>query len=71
MLVAFSGRGEIPHRRYLGAIPGARERRIQALAGVRVSRTGVMPVPTVTVRMKETASIGSHIVNVRTCVRSP
>jgi hypothetical protein len=62
---AISGRGEIPHRRYLGwtrckrQAPGARER-LGMVDGTnanprRVSRPGAMPGPTVTVRMKETA----------------
>jgi hypothetical protein len=59
-LVAFSGRGVIPHRRYLRAIAGARERPTHALAGVGVSRSGAMPEPTVTVRMKESACEGVH-----------
>jgi hypothetical protein len=54
-LTAFSGRGGIPHRRYLQATAGARERLTQAFAGVGVSRLGAMPGPTVTVRMKEIA----------------
>lgn len=54
-LTAFSGRGGIPHRRYLQATAGARERPTQAFAGVGVSRSGAMPGPTVTVRMKEIA----------------
>ena len=54
-LAAFSGRGEIPHRRYPWFFTGARERSAQALAGAEVSRSGEMPEPTVIVRMKEIA----------------
>ena len=57
---AFSGRGGIPHRRYLQVTVGARERLAPAYAGARVSRSGATPEPTVTVRMKEIASSRRH-----------
>ncbi len=45
----FSGRGEIPHRRYAGMT-----RKPASGPGLRgVSRSGEKPEPTVTVRMKE------------------
>ena len=54
MIIApFSGRGEIPHRRYVSgeniSLYEARERLL--LEGS--SRSGAMPEPTVTVRMEE------------------
>lgn len=48
----FSGRGEIPHRRYPDLTRGARERPTPVSRG-GVSRSGEMPEPTVIVRMKE------------------
>ena len=48
----FSGRGEIPHRRYPDLTRGARERPTPVCRG-GVSRSGEMPEPTVIVRMKE------------------
>ena len=52
-LAQFSGRGEIPHRRY-AALPRARER----LPKGRVSRSGARPEPTVIVRMEENERVG-------------
>lgn len=49
---AFSVRGAIPHRRYPQSTAGARERPVHAMCA-GVSRSGAMPEPTVTVRMKE------------------
>ena len=54
---AFSGRGEIPHRRYLRF--HSPQEPASALAGPcwqGVSRPGAKPGPTVTVRMKEIAN---------------
>jgi hypothetical protein len=56
----FSGRGGIPHRRYLHFGAGARERSRPASAGQEVSRPGAKPGPTVTVRMKEIATAAAR-----------
>ena len=53
---AFSGRGEIPHRRYLRASRGSPRAPAWPACGRGVSRSGAIPEPTVTVRMKESAT---------------
>lgn len=47
----FSGRGETPHRRYVDLVHEPASGLFVFLTGV--SRSGEMPEPTVTVRMKE------------------
>jgi len=52
---AFSGRGEIPHRRYIGMTDQPASGPVLKKQGV--SRSGERPEPTVIVRMKENARI--------------
>src|SRR6185312_4396816 len=62
LVIASSGRGEIPHRRYVGYVPASPRAptlcrlRLVTQAGLcGVSRSGAKPEPTVTVRMREDA----------------
>ena len=58
---AFSGRGAIPHRRYLrGNLQEPASARCHP-CGAGVSRPGAMPGPTVTVRMKEIRVLGGRL----------
>ena len=53
----FSGRGEIPHRRY-GGFPSEPASACDFLTnGAGTSRSGEMPEPTVKVRMEENADL--------------
>jgi hypothetical protein len=55
-LPSFSGRGEIPHRRY-GEVSSSPRALAHPYGYAGTSRSGAMPEPTVKVRMEENADL--------------